>query len=90
MPSGTRRRPRVRRDRPASPGHRKAWAAGWLRGYSCSLPGSGWLGAQALPRGVHQFEGVVDVVVGELAVALQAGLKPDEPIIFPAHNFVNQ
>jgi hypothetical protein len=20
----------------------------------------------------------------------QAGLKPDEPIVFPAHNFVNQ
>src|SRR4249920_1316645 len=40
---------------------------------ACSLPGSGWLawlGAQALPGGVHQVESVIDVVAGELTVAL--------------------
>ena len=25
-----------------------------------------------------------------MPLAQQAGLKPDEPVIFPAHNFVNQ
>src|SRR5579859_2981060 len=29
-----------------------------------------WSGAQPVPGGVHQFEGVADVVAGELAVAL--------------------
>src|SRR5437870_3975233 len=29
---------------------------------ACFLPGSGWLSAQALPGGVHQFEGMVDIV----------------------------
>src|ERR1700761_7945074 len=47
------------------------------RAISDSLRSSGYrftrftrLGAQALPGGVHQFEGVTDVVAGELAVAL--------------------
>src|ERR1700683_3870386 len=31
---------------------------------------SGWLAAQVLPGGVHQFEGVADVVAGQLAFAL--------------------
>src|SRR5690349_17935788 len=37
---------------------------------ACPCPGSGWLGAQALPGGVHQFEGAAGVVADELAVAL--------------------
>src|SRR5580700_9912807 len=32
--------------------------------------GSGWLGAQLLPGGVHQFEGMADIVAGGLAAAL--------------------
>jgi len=39
-------------------------------GWPASCRRSGWLDAQALPRSVHQFEGVVDVLAGELAVTL--------------------
>ena len=37
---------------------------------SVPCPGSGWLGAQALSGGVHQFEGAAGVVADEPAVAL--------------------
>jgi hypothetical protein len=42
---------------------------------------------QALRRGPEEFQ-----AFGEKLMPLiqQAGLEPDEPIIVPAHNFVNQ
>jgi len=61
-------------------------------------PGGGCLShvAGATPGGVY----VLDVwesaekfqAFGETLMPLihQAGLKPDEPVIFPAHNFVNE
>src|SRR5580658_8245710 len=42
------------------------------------LAGSGWLGAQALPSGLHQYEGVIDIVAGELAVALDDVAADDD------------
>jgi hypothetical protein len=53
-------------------------------------PGGGCLShaAGATPAGLC----VLDVWESAKLMPLiqQAGLKPDEPIVFPAHNFVNQ